>query len=168
MGWLFGWDSKKELIEHLERESAFCEGYTALKHSTVGNNHWSLVKKSDGKIMIFLELMSGSNNEWGYKSLSEDCGPVAVNCPISFIKAASETDSKYANEWRAKVLKEHAAKKNRPNYLRGQIWKVFEKEYELMYEAGKRKGWVGKLVASGEQFRIPSIHLSKGKLINQG
>ncbi|MFA0809313.1 hypothetical protein [Microbulbifer epialgicus] len=166
MGWLFGWDSKKDLIQHLETNGFYSPGYKLLRNSLVGNNHWSLLERPDGTVTISLELISVSEGKWGYKDLCEDMGPTHVNCPITFINLASPSQSKYAKEWRERVHSYHEHKRNRPKYANGQIWNIYGKEYRLDKKAEKRKGWVGTLIETGQLFRIPFRHLASGELIS--
>lgn len=167
MGWSFGWSSKQDLIGHLESGNFYSDGYKALKHSLIGNKHWTLLERPDGTVTIAIELISCHSNEWGYKGLSEDMGPTDVNCPIGFLKLASEPQSDYAKEWRERGYKFRQAKKDRPGYKTGQVWKICGKEYRLTRKAGNRKGWLGIQVQTGDEYRIPFCHLSKACIVTQ-
>lgn len=144
MGWMSSddWGNKKEMVEHL-RNRKFVEGVTMTKSSVVGNNHWYLLNYN-GKTVICLDVMSGGfgrkgSPEWGYKDLSEDSGPVAVNCPISFLKQASEPTG-YAIAWRDRVTAYHRAKKSKPTATVGMFLECGGVLYELVRNLGRR-GW---------------------------
>lgn len=161
MGWLFCEDSKQDLVKRFQAPDFYSEGYKALKHRLVGNQHWSLVEAPDGRKFITLEIISSSGGQWGYKGMDESVGPAYYDCPVSFLNEADEPRNEFASQWREKVM----AKKARPAYASGQVWNIYGKEYELTESAGKRKGWLGILSTTGEMFRIPFAHLSKAELV---
>jgi hypothetical protein len=166
MGWLYGWSTKQELIKHLQEKSSYSKGFRPIKHSLIGNNHWTLLRTPEDKITIALELISCDQGQYGYKGISEDMGPTQINCPLSFVNAADDTDSPYAKEWREKVRNFHQRKKSRPSYSSGQKWLFGGKKYRLLESAGKRKGWLATEMCSGQVFRFPFVHLAKAEFVS--
>ena len=166
MGWSYGWNSKKELLEHIEGDNFYTPGYKAIKHRTIGNNHWTLLETPEGERTISLELLSSYQGEWGYKGLDESMGPVETNCPLSLLNQATPTTDKWALEWRENVRAEHKTKSERPEYQAGQVWKHGNgNTYELLRSAGKRKGWVANEIETGSIYRLPFTHLSRATLV---
>lgn len=167
MGWLLGWDSKKQLVDHFRADGFYSEGYKALKHSLCGNQHWSLIETPEGDITISLELLQCYHGEWGYKGMTETMGPNYYNCPIGYIRACSPPENEWAKEWREKVIKHHARKSKR-SYEPGQRWKFGEKVYTLLEQAGPRLGWRAQEQESHSIYRIPFCYLSRAVLIEEG
>ena len=77
MGWLFGWNTRKELVDHL------CEGngVKTLKRCFKGNNMWAVQQTEDGLVFAVLYLIKGRNESrdgWGYKDVDETMGPYVL------------------------------------------------------------------------------------------
>ena len=104
MGWLFGHYNRRSLVEHLISGN----GLKTIKHCAVGNNLWC-VHEFEGKRWACLYLLRGSPRikddpcNWGYKDVCEFSGPNEISFPHTWLELLSPTDSKYANEWRARV-----------------------------------------------------------------
>lgn len=125
MGWLIGWRSKKELIDHLvKQDGGTCE---VIEYSVVGNHLWTLCRRTVaseeypiGFQFIVLCLLTGGprgtgpgGRDWGYKDIDESMGPGYYDCPVKYLKQSHDT-SKYGVPWRAQCLewrKERAAHK---------------------------------------------------------
>jgi hypothetical protein len=111
MGWSVGWNSRKELIEHLTRNT---DNGTVkrecLKKVTKGNilwTVWEITRTGEEKPTRYIgyDIMARySGKEWGYKDGCESVGPIHFTCPLSFFKDVPEPDGEYAREWRAKVV----------------------------------------------------------------
>ena len=112
MGWLFGWRSRKELVQHLIEGN----GPKTLKHCSVGTNLWcvheTMMTKDghdDNVRWACIYLIKGppygreDNHGWGYKDVDETMGPYETSFPCTWLELLTPTASKYANEWRAKV-----------------------------------------------------------------
>lgn len=156
MGWLFTWNStKEELLVRLRSPSRFVEGCELLQSSVVGNNHWYLLKDKTGLISIGLDKMAagGKNEGWGYKDMSEFCGPVEVNCPLGFLAKASPPTG-YAIEWREKVRAYHAKRKEKKTLTPGIVLKYGPHCYRLDRPAGARKGWNVYRLSDSMSFRM--------------
>ena len=120
MGWLIGWNSKKELINKLTRNFEG-ENYTnvCLNYCVRGICLWQVRKrvKSDleGSVIetkkyITLDLIKEfEGNEYGYKDMDESCDPFYYSCPLKYLKMAPEV---VCQEWRDKVVAYH----NRLNF----------------------------------------------------
>lgn len=95
MGWLFGHETRKDLIAHLTRRNT-------IKHCCVGNNLWC-VHENLGIKWICLYMMQKHKGLWGYKDIDETAGPSAVTCPISYLEGLSEPQNVWSQEWRNRV-----------------------------------------------------------------
>ena len=94
IGWLFGWNTRKELVDHL------CEGngVKTLKRKFVGNNMWAVQRTEDGITFACLYLIKGRNESrdgWGYKDVDETMGPYQHDFPVSWLDLLSPCDSEY-------------------------------------------------------------------------
>lgn len=70
MGWMVGWGSKRELVEHLiaNAKGSNCE---LVKHSVVGNNLWMLLKLKDGgRQFILLNKLQAYRKDGGMKAIA--------------------------------------------------------------------------------------------------
>ena len=163
MGWSFnfGIRSKAEMVAHLTRATRFNERFELLKSTSIGNNHWYLSKcKENGNISIGLDLMAGGGDEgWGYKDMSEYEGPREVNCPLSYLNAASEPTG-YAVAWREEVRKYHSMKAARPALTAGLVVTYGQCTYQLVRSAGPRRGWHVKRTSDGANFRMKCTKLA--------
>lgn len=113
MGWTFeyhyGADKKyvKETLDSYytwEKEDG--TKIRLLKSTIVGSTYYGAVETvhPDGKrdVIAVVNLLSIRKDEWGYKGMDETMNPYRYDCPESILKLLTETDSDYANEWRAK------------------------------------------------------------------
>lgn len=89
--------TKKDIIAEILEGS---EQVTVLHHSVRGNVLWTVehLKRGDRKI-IGCYLLRSNDREWGYKPLSEECGPFYYSCPLKFLDLVPERSA----EWRANV-----------------------------------------------------------------
>lgn len=139
MGWLFGWNTRKQLAEHLISGN----GVNTIKHCWKGNNLWAVQegRTHDDKPVTFiaLYLVRGGNNSrdgWGYKDMDETTGPYYYNCPLSYLDMVPDPGG-YATEWRAKV-REHHTKANQ-KLVEGQRIRLYGKEYTVGEKVGRRQ-----------------------------
>lgn len=81
-----------------------------VKSCMVGTTYYAAVKrKDDGVVYAVVALTQMEEGEFGFKDMSEICGPVEVKCPIGILKLLSPTDNKLAQEWRKRCLENHEA-----------------------------------------------------------
>jgi len=162
MGWSYGWNSKKELVNYLK--DGFSKGYTPVRSSLVGNHLWSLVQRDeDQSKFISLSLIACHEGDWGYKGISEDMGPSYYDCPLNLLNEATEPQGGYAKEWREKALAYHENQKARPEYAAGQIWVLDDVPYKLIEKAGLRRGWRVISKANGQTYRMPFTYLKQAR-----
>ena len=163
MGWSFnfGIHSKAEMVAHLTRSTRFNERFELLKTTSVGNNHWYLSRcKESGVISIGLDAMAAGGHEgWGYKDMSEYDGPNEINCPLSYLDAASEPTG-FAVAWRKEVRKYHSNKAARPTLTAGLVVTYGQCAYQLIRSAGSRRGWHVRRTSDGANFRMKCTQLA--------
>ena len=112
MGWLYGWGTRKELVDHLINGN----GVKTIKHTSCGTNLWAVhegVKPGTGETVRWacLYLINGpafgkGNGDpyaWGYKDVDESMGPFRINFPASWLDLLTPTTHKHALDWRAAV-----------------------------------------------------------------
>ena len=109
MGYLSGWDSKKQLVDYIV---SFTQKLVTKR--VVGNHLWMVVEDSEGTNVIALYLLSAYRGEWGYKSMVEASGPYYYDCPLALLEKAPEANI----QWRAEVRNYHKAKAARTAYVK--------------------------------------------------
>lgn len=157
MGWLFGHYERRTLIEHLVNGN----GVKTLKHFLSGNNLWC-VHEHDGQRWACLYLLRGSPRikddpcNWGYKDVDETMGPNEISFPYTWLDLLTPTDSKYANEWRARV-KARGEKLQKATV--GSKWQGYGHTFEII----KRRGPTSFRAKDeyGETWRLTSRNISK-------
>ena len=104
-----------------ECDAYFMEGlnkgrFSVLKSVMKGSVYYAAVKNmvrydketdtyepiDDGTVWGIVFLTSVEKGMFYYKDMSEDMGPCYYDCPETILKLLSETDSKWALEWRQK------------------------------------------------------------------
>lgn len=157
MGWLFGHYERRTLIEHLVNGN----GVKTLKHFLSGNNLWC-VHEHDGQRWACLYLLRGSPKvkndpcNWGYKDVCESMGPNEISFPYTWLDLLTPTDSKYANEWRARV-KARGEKLQKATI--GSKWQGYGHTFEII----KRRSPTSFRAKDeyGEMWRLTSRNISK-------
>lgn len=85
-------------------------GEEVVKSCMVGTTYYAAVRrKEDGVIYAVVALTQMEDGEFGFKDISEICGPVEEKCPVGILKLLSPTDNKLAQEWRKRCLANHEA-----------------------------------------------------------
>ena len=150
MGWLFGWRTRRALIDHLVSGN----GVHTVKHCFKGNNLWAVQEytypedaTSNGEPhpkagqtarFIALYMMKGrsdSRDGWGYKDMDESSGPYVLTCPVSYLDMVPDPGG-YATEWRKQVREHHALKARK--FKVGTKIKYGGSEYEITKDLGRR------------------------------
>lgn len=157
MGWLFGHYERRTLIEHLVNGN----GVKTLKHFLSGNNLWC-VHEHDGQRWACLYLLRGSPKvkndpyNWGYKDVCESMGPNEISFPYTWLDLLTPTDSKYANEWRARV-KARGEKLQKATI--GSKWQGYGHTFEIIKRCGPTSFRAKN--EYGETWRLTSRNISK-------
>lgn len=168
MGWSFSFDrsqSKANFVDELNRN--FSPGYVLLQHRVVGNHLWQLVQHPEGYKFIRLALMARGRGPhgWGYKGIDETWGPTAVDCPLPLLDAADPPVGENAAEWRERVRKHHAARKERPTLGAGRRVMYGDVEYTLKEPAGPRRGWYVISGENGYRYRMTARQLAQARVL---
>ncbi len=80
MGWTFGWGSKDEVVDHLDRG---CSVEIAARK--VGSSGlWRMLPNGE----IYYDMISSDGDEWGYKDQSVNMGIYVYDCPKGWLKKA--------------------------------------------------------------------------------
>ena len=131
MGWLFGWDTRKQLIDHL----CYGNGVETLKRKFVGNNMWAVQRTKEGITFACLYLIKGNPRvtddpcNWGYKDVDETMGPYQHDFPVSWLDLLSPCDSEYAVSWRENVRKRA---EQMARFKIGTTWAYAGHEYTII------------------------------------
>jgi len=175
MGWLHGWDSKQELVDHLTDPKEFSSALMP-KHRLVGNHLWLVLQgneKADKPwATVMLCLISCDKGQWGYKDMDESAGPSYYDCPVLLIKlvesmAGGEPPNEYAKNWRQKC-RDYAArrKENSKPKVAGTVVELYGKQYKLMRKLAPRQGW--EVLASKDNlyYRMTAKHINQASIIS--
>lgn len=174
MGWSSSQITKKETIEEV-LSLEFSGLSKVLKSSVVGNNIWQLVEQEDehGNLRAFIALtmMSFSDGRYWIKHLTEACGPVALNCPVSMIEKANTYGevSESVKGWRECVVKYKADKKRVDTMfdelVAGDTINFYGKTYTVI---SKISGTKGCIVSEGESQEPKATYRMQTKQVKQG
>ena len=132
MGWLFGYYTRKELVDHL------CEGngVTTLKRRFVGNTLCTVnaYEQANGTVIKYacVYLLKGRSNTrygWGYKDMDESMHPYYYDFPVSWLDLLSPTDSENARKWREEVRKRA---EQMARFKIGTTWAYAGHEYTII------------------------------------
>ena len=181
MGWLFGWDDRKSLANHLIEGN----GVKTLRHCWKGNNLWTVQEHTAPEItydgqpnplagttrrFVCLYMCKGRDtydrrtgkydpHGWGYKDVDEGMGPYHTNCPVSYIELVEAHEAEfgyepnqYAKEWRAAVRQ--AAERQKLTLTEGQHIRVYGRDYTV---GAKRRsgGYYIWPVGGGPEYVLP-------------
>lgn len=130
MGWLTGWSSKGELVEHITREwreplkAGGDTVTTCLARCWRGNPGngvlWTVFESAfpDGRpserfIVAFLMKCWDRGGDWGFKDVTESMGPYEVNCPLGYLDMVPEAPNEWGRQWRERVRAYHARQSRR-------------------------------------------------------
>lgn len=154
MGWLYGWDGREQLIQHLTSpdeagtgQRAGCRWVT-VAHALRGNTLWAVhcLESPDGEpagdacICCYLLQVHG---DWGYKPIDESCGPCYYTCPLKYLDMAPEKNP----QWRQQVRDYHA--KARRKLGVGQWYEYSGERVACISRLSPLCGWVG-----GTEYRL--------------
>lgn len=136
MGWTFQ-HKPRNVREELDRQLTWSNDEGArrvLDSAIVGmREYYAAVEhiKPDGTRVVWaavfmLQFVPKATDglTFGYKDMDETCGPYAWRCPERILGLLTETDSEYANNWRAKCREYHATRAAMPKLAPGMRLKV--------------------------------------------
>lgn len=129
MGWTFLCGaSRRDVIDDLtEERSTDGRVFRTLRKCFRGNTMYALHEsgkpgETEKWICVYLLAKNGKYG-WGYKDISEEMGPVQMECPVSYLDEADPPPNEYAAKWREDVRKLAAQRaKIRPKV--GQRWRL--------------------------------------------
>ena len=115
MGWLYGWSSRRSLIDHLSHgeETEAAKWATVAKYLS-GNVMWvvhDVTRKATGEVTRFIAcyLLQRHGGDWGYKDMEESMGPYFYTCPPKFLEMVPVVG---CQKWRDGVLAHWKAKRD--------------------------------------------------------
>ena len=103
-----------KIVKSTMRGSVYYGAVTPLRRAVIGTNGkpledengWYIyedIPEEEQEIVGVVVLTYVNNkNGFGYKVISETCGPCYYDCPKSILDVLTPTDSAYAQEWRRK------------------------------------------------------------------
>ena len=104
-------DRKAELDQYWSGDM-----HEILKSAMVGSTYYAAVKNKDtGEVFaaVFLTSSGGKDHHnFGYKPMTESCGPTEAKCPTGILALLTETKNEFALRWREKCRRYHADKKS--------------------------------------------------------
>ena len=143
MGWLF-YDAKHYTERGKVDRKAECDSiYTwedekykteVVKSAMKGRVYYAAIRQTDkqtgksqiqGNVTLTSSERGGFN--FGYKGISENCGPCEDSCPKSILLLLTDTDNEYAKEWRERCWNNIYNKK--PTLTSVKIGQVIEFQF---------------------------------------
>ena len=120
--------------------------------------------------MVF--MTKRAKGEFGYKDVSEDCGPYQYGAPLKMINMLDQLapdPSGYAAKWRAAVRERYAARRARPVLAVGARVILGDREYELLSErrslyTGRAAGWNVVDVRTSGRYRMSAQQAARATL----
>ena len=99
-----------------ECDGLWNENCKVLKSTMRGSTYYCALQTPEGDVIGYVVLTSGTNRRdpyfnFGYKAMSETCGPFCYDCPKGILDLLTETDSENANIWRSKCREKQMADK---------------------------------------------------------
>lgn len=125
MGWLSGWHTRAELVDHLIRDQRAEHGdgrsttWKVLKKAFRGNNLWTVIERAEHsqevtvdavKFICLFMLQRAGDGTWSYKDVEASCGPTYSSCPTSWFDEVP-VDGEYDRQWREACLESQSRRK---------------------------------------------------------
>lgn len=140
MGWTssYNWSNASDVKRELLRDYENSENIEILAHRSTcyGRHFWMAIKvKSTGHSFVVLYLLAGGFREgWGYKDISEDCGPCDIDCPVELLDMTTEPTEGYAVDWRKRVREAAEARKGSQSksFKPGDKCSIYGKTYVIV------------------------------------
>ncbi|MDH3291538.1 MAG: hypothetical protein OEO20_11405 [Gemmatimonadota bacterium] len=110
MGWYYEHNqTKAQLIAMLTARGPAVRSHVA----PTGRPHlWTVERLSDGRLIVVCYLLDRqpAPTGWGYKPVSEDMGPLEIDCPLDLLELADPAGfGPYSEKWRERVRAQHPA-----------------------------------------------------------
>jgi hypothetical protein len=161
MGYTSGWSSLKSVKEHILNSQG--KDYKVIDHKSTncGRNLWMAIQEEvTGESFICLYLLSSYDNNWGYKGISEDMGPCECDCPLSLLNKTKGLNNPYSLEWRQKVRKFHAHKKEIATGIEiGEIVSVYGAHFKIVGKVAR--SYVGIKLSTGMKYKLSYKQIQK-------
>lgn len=159
MGWLYGWDTKEELIAHLSKDDN--SRYQIVGEPAVkGECLWMLLqdRQNPDLKLINLYVMRGADKTpeddhgWGYTGESEASFPGYDSCPDALLKQSTCPDSRWReHQWVVRENKKLIASQLVEGAM---VTQTDGRAFQLKSSLG-RKGWRVQCQGSGVDYRMP-------------
>ena len=105
MGLLSGFRSREDMVNTILERYKQSKSWEILDHKSTrfGKHLWALVKHEDHASFIVLFKLGSSYGDWYYKTIDEQMGPYAIDCPVSLIDKAGPACNEMSEKWRRRV-----------------------------------------------------------------
>lgn len=180
MGWTFFADRTDLTAGQIltrEFECVNSEGtrWSVVDQSTRGSEWYALMKlEKPGQDPVHFGLVclfkrSKKTGEFGYKDISEECGPNASHAPVRIIEALDRlapAPNEWARAWRERC-RANARKPARPALVAGMRVRIGGHAYELISPAGPRRGWHVQLTEglTRSVYRATCAQLARAEIV---
>ena len=122
-----------------------------LKSTMRGTTYYCALETPTGEVTAYVVLTAGHDLQdpycnFGYKYISETCGPYKYDCPKNILNLLTPTTNTYANEWRQKCRENKKTKSWLTELpIGGKIeWTDFHRNTHILTKhapAGQFKKW---------------------------
>jgi len=162
MGWVFcdKWTTKNLVVQYLKSSNRF-EGQL-IKSTMVGNHHWYIVENNQERY-IGLDVLKCERGVYGYKDMCESMSPFHYDCPLGYFNLVPKVPNEFAVEWREKVKKHHANKKEirGRQYAVGDVYLYGNNKYRLSTLATSGKKWIVESLTNGMRYSMSITRLNQ-------
>lgn len=137
MGWLYmrdcaPWSGPKAYLDNQFTYQTATKASMVLASQIVGNKVYyaaceQVDKVNDAREVFAIVCLINHNpraadgHTFGYKSMTEHCGPCEAECPETILDEITPTDDERALDWRARCRAYHAKRKARPKPAEGDL-----------------------------------------------
>lgn len=82
--------------------------YAAYEHINKDTNERNVTA-----LVVLIDYRGDNQYNFGYKDMSEDCGPFYTKCPERILDKLTESVNEYANSWRVACREYHRKRKEK-------------------------------------------------------
>ena len=129
MGWLFGWNSKEEIVKHLLYNFRNCG---VIDHSVSGKEMWILYTGNDNNKRLMVCVIEKQDGRFGYKDNDVSAGPYYYNCPKRMVLQATY-DCENSKEWLQEWEKIHSKEAKQEK----EVWKKLKQGDKFLRMVGE-------------------------------
>lgn len=163
MGWLFmNWiKSYQDMANHILQNST---PHKVIAKALVGSTFYVAYERFDEDkrdVYIAVFLISCNKGEFGYKDMTENCGPCYYTCPERILKLSTQT-SEFSVKWRAACHEYIRRKHDWGNFTKGLNYGArlrHDDGSELIFHSVLSKKYIVCTNSEGQIYKYDFTHI---------